>query len=207
MKTLLRIDSSLRTEGSQSKTLADFFVKQWKEVNPNGNVIHRDLTKQNMPHLSQETVTAFYIPENDISETHKTALAFSNALIAELKSADDILISSPLYNLNVPSKLKAYLDHVIRSGVTFKVDTDGSYVGLLKDKSAYAITTKGAVYKGTPMESLDFQEPYLKTILGFLGIELKALFSLEGTAHPDISENNLKIQQDNILNTFKSFAL
>lgn len=207
MKTLLRIDASIRSKGSHSKALADFYEKNWKKAYPNGTIIYRDLSTQNIPHLSTETVEAFYTPQEVFTKENDKAIALSNALIAELKLADFILISSPLYNLNVPSKLKAYLDHIIRSGITFKVDNNGNYIGLLNDKEAHIITTKGETYKNTPMEALDYQEPYLKTILQFIGIELKSIFSLEATAHAELLKKNIELQHNNIINSFQSFAL
>ncbi len=203
MKTLLRIDASLRKEGSHSRALADFFEINWKKAYPKGEVIHRDLTSFQIPHLQNETVQGFHIPRSEQTEKNKQAVALSDALIEELKSADHVLISSPLYNLNVPSTLKSYLDHIVRSGYTFSVDEDGSYKGLLANEAAYIITTKGETYKGTPMESLDFQEPYLKSIFGFIGLKLKAIFSLEATAHPNLLETNLRLQKESILTELK----
>ena len=204
MKTLLRIDASLRTEGSHSRNLADFFETHWEKANPGGRVIHRDLTRINIPHLQNETVQAFHIPEENYTQQNREAIALSDALIQELKSADQILISSPLYNLNVPSALKSYLDHVVRSGHTFMVDNDGNYQGLLKKKEVFIITAKGEVYKNTVMEALDFQEPYLTTIFGFMGIKQRAIFSLEGTAHPNILQENLNRQKEQILEILKT---
>ncbi|TAI49136.1 FMN-dependent NADH-azoreductase [Flagellimonas allohymeniacidonis] len=198
MKTLLRIDASLRKEGSHSRALADFFEINWKKKYPGGEVLYRDLTNTQIPHLQNETVQAFHIPKSEQTGNNKLAVALSDALIEELQSADHVLISSPLYNLNVPSTLKSYLDHIVRSGYTFSVSEDGSYKGLLDSEAAYIITTKGETYKGTSMEALDFQEPYLKSIFGFMGLKLKAIFSLEATAHPNLLENNLRVQKDSI---------
>lgn len=200
MKTLLRIDTSLRKQGSHSRELADFFEIHWKKTNPDGKVIYRDLNAQHIPHLSNTTVRAFHIAEEKWTPEEKRAIELSNELINELKAVDQLLISSPLYNLNIPSKLKAYFDHVIRSEYTFKVNSDGSYKGLLTNKSAYLITTKGGIYKGTPMEALDFQEPYLKTICGFIGINLQHIFSLEATTHLDKLEENKVLSHQEIKN-------
>lgn len=198
MKTLLRIDASLRIEGSHSRALADFFETKWKLNHPNGVVIYRDLNHTPIPHLENQTVQAFYISKKEQNEKHHQILKLSDDLIKELKAADDILISSPLYNLNVPSTLKSYLDHIIRSGVTFHVNKNGNYQGLLKDKSAFIITTKGETYAGTAMEALDFQEPYLKAITSFIGLNLKSIFALEATAHPTILQKNITLQQAKI---------
>ncbi|GAA4238541.1 NAD(P)H-dependent oxidoreductase [Postechiella marina] len=204
MKKLLRIDASLRKEGSHSRHLANYFEKNWLKAHPTGKVIYKDLTKTEIPHLQNETVEAFHIPLKEQNKINKQATRLSDQLISELKSADYVLISSPLYNLNIPSTLKSYLDHIIRSGHTFRVNKDGSYQGLLENIKAFLITTKGETYKGTAMASLDFQEPYLKTIFGFINLELKAIFSLEGTAYPELLEKNNKIQQEKILMTLQN---
>lgn len=204
MKKLLRIDASLRSEGSHSRALADYFEAAWRKKYPTGKVIYRDLTKVQIPHLQNETVQAFYLDKANYTEKDEEAIALSDALIRELKFVDQVLVSSPLYNLNIPSPLKSYLDHIIRSGQTFELGSDGSYKGLLLNEASYIITAKGETYKGTPMEALDFQEPYLKAIFGFIGLELKGVFALEATAHPEILEQNRRLQQQNIMNTLNN---
>ncbi len=180
MKTLLRIDCSSRTEGSYSRTLADHFERVWREVNTGGKVIYRDLVKYPLPHIHSDTIVAFHTPAGERSPSAAVAVKLSDKLIGELKSADELVISSPLYNLNIPSSLKAYIDQITRSGHTFGLGENG-YYGLLNDKKACLITAKGSEYKGTAMEPLDFQEPYLKAILNFIGIEVQKVFSWEGT--------------------------
>lgn len=196
MKRLLRIDSSPRKEGSHSRKLADLIEEKWKALYPKGQVIYRDLADFDIPHIRNKTIQGFYTPYDQRNASLHTALKISDELIAELSNADDVLISSPLYNLNIPSNLKAYFDQVVRVGKTFGIDERGDYFGLLKNKEAYLALCKGGSYLGTPMEPYDFQEPYLKAILGHMGIETKRAFSLEGTAHPDILDKNLaKIKQ------------
>ena len=191
MKTLLRIDSSSRTEGSHSRELADHFESMWKRNHPNGKVIRRDLATQYVPHIPNATIEGFYTPKEHMTAETEKSTALSDELISELKSADELLISSPLYNLNVPSNLKAYIDHVTRIGHTFNINEKG-YYGLLNDKRAYIVTVKGGSYKGTAMEQFDFQEPYLYAILGHMGIEVEKLFSLEGTSDKKLLSENRK---------------
>ncbi|WP_425236332.1 FMN-dependent NADH-azoreductase [Ulvibacterium sp.] len=201
MKRLLRIDCSSRIVGSHSRNLADYFEKKWKLVNSSGTVIYRDLAKQQLPHIQNNTIEGFYTPLEHMSPESKQATALSDELIEELKSVDDILISSPLYNLNIPSNLKAYFDQVVRVGRTFNTNEKG-YYGLLEDKSAYLATVKGGRYKGTFMESHDFQEPYLKAILGHMGIKVRGLFSLEGTSDNGVLEQNKYLAQQSIDQSF-----
>ncbi|NER82089.1 MAG: hypothetical protein F6K42_21520 [Leptolyngbya sp. SIO1D8] len=124
MKTLLRIDASVRIEGSNTRTLTDYFQSQWLNANPGGSVIRRSLDSDPIPHISNETIKAFQ-PSNKQASRR----SISDTLIDELQKADHLLIGSPLYNLTLPSTLKAYFDHVVRSGFTFEV-RDGTYQGL-----------------------------------------------------------------------------
>ncbi len=174
MKTLLRIDASARIHGSHTRDLADHFQSRWQQQNPGGRVIRRDLAVEPVPHLSNETVKAFRRPDTEGSE-----LTLSDALVRELASADQLLIASPLYNLSVPSTLKAYIDHVVRAGITFEMGKDG-YRGLLKGTTATLITARGG--SGAPGDAADFQTDYLKAILAFIGIEPVDVIAVDGTA-------------------------
>ncbi|MDN5215385.1 NAD(P)H-dependent oxidoreductase [Fulvivirgaceae bacterium BMA12] len=191
MKTLLRIDTSSRVAGSHSRMLADYFEGLWMRDHPEGKVINRDLVKQQVPHIPNRTIEGFYTPKENVTSATLQATALSDELISELKSADELLISSPLYNLNIPSNLKAYIDHVTRIGHTFGINENG-YYGLLTNKKAYVITVKGGIYRGTIMEQFDFQEPYLYAILGQMGIKVEKLFSLEGTSDEKVRAENQK---------------
>ncbi len=191
MKTLLRIDTSSRTQGSHSRKLADYLEAKWKVLYPSGKVIYRDLVTSVIPHIHNTTIEGFYTPKECMSEETLQSTALSDELIKELSDADEILISSPLYNLNIPSNLKAYIDHVVRINHTFGIREDGSYYGLLRNKNAYLALVKGGTYTGTPMEAYDFQEPYLKAILHHIGIVVKNTFSLEGTSETNILQNNI----------------
>ncbi len=200
MKTLLRIDCSSRTHGSHSRALADCFEQQWKIVNPKGVVIKRDLALFTLPHIQNNTIEGFYTPAEYVTSETINATALSDELITELKSADEIVISSPLYNLNVPSNLKAYLDQVVRIGHTFNINENG-YYGLLTDKKAYLVTTKGGTYRGTPMENFDFQEPYLNAILNHMGIQVQEMYSLESTSNNDLLSSNRLAVENSIKQT------
>jgi len=197
MKVLLRLDCSSRLEGSHSRELADYFEENWLANNSNGEVIKRDLVKTTIPHIQNRTIEGFYTPADSMGTALKEATALSNQLIEELELADEILIASPLYNLNIPSNLKAYLDHVVRIGYTFKVDGE-DYHGLLKNKTAHLITVKGGFFKDGPLEAMDFQDAYLPAILGFIGITRQNLFFLEGTTDTGTLGDRKKTLQDRI---------
>ncbi len=170
MKTLLRIDSSARKQGSCSRALADHFQARWCEAHPGGQVRVRDLADAPVPHLDNATIAAFQAGEGG------GQVALSDTLIAELAAADQLLISSPLYNFSLPSTLKAYLDHVIRRGHTFAHGPDG-YRGLLEGKRACVITTRGGTGTGD-----DFQTPHLERALSFIGFESIDIVAVEGMA-------------------------
>lgn len=178
MQTLLRIDASARSDGSHTRSLADYFQAKWCDAYPEGGVIRRSLADNPVPHLTDALIQAFQAPDHSRSADGH----LSDTLIEELRSADHVLIGSLLYNLNVPSPLKAYFDHVVRSGITFAAEPDG-YRGLLTGKRATVIAGRGGMASGTGMD--DFQSPYLKAILAFIGIEAVDIVTLEGTAMPD----------------------
>ncbi|WP_074408961.1 MULTISPECIES: FMN-dependent NADH-azoreductase [Aquimarina] len=204
MKTLLRIDASSRTQGSHSRELADYLETKWRTLYPSGKVIYRDLVTSVIPHIHNTTIQGFYTPKERMSQEFFAATALSDELIKELNGVDEILISSPLYNLNIPSNLKAYIDHVVRIDHTFGIHKDGSYHGLLKDKKAYLALVKGGTYVGTAMQAYDFQEPYLKAILHHMGIMVKNIFSLEGTSKADILQHNITNIHKQIDTIFKN---
>jgi len=184
MKTLLRIDTSARLEGSHSRKLGDYFQKKWSEHNPTGKIILRDLAKEVLPQLSNQEIKAFHDPK----DRDESITALSDELIAELIVADEILITSPLYNFFCPSSLKAYIDLVVRSGKTFRY-VDGSSIGVLFDKKATLITTRGGLSNASVSD--DFQTEYLKAILGFIGVPQVANISVEGT----VMEEPIRSQQ------------
>lgn len=172
----MRIDASTRTEGSHSRELADYFEKTWRQRHPAGRVIRRDLAATALPHFTQATAMAFMGAET-LPAVAQEALAFSNTLIEELNEADDVLVSSPVYNFNAPSTLKAWADHVVREGRTFTMDETGFH-GLLQGKSACLITARG----GTDPLQADYLGPFLLTLFDFMGFERAEWIALEGTA-------------------------
>lgn len=176
MKTLLRIDASARTLGSHSRGLADHFQALWAQAHPGGRVVGRDLARDPVPHLDEATVAAFQGAERSGAAG---SVALSEGLIEELRSVDEVLISSPLYNFALPSTLKAYLDHVVRVGRTVVRKGDG-FAGLLSGKSAVVITARGGPAGAASAD--DFQTPYLRAILDFIGISPVRTVVLDGTA-------------------------
>jgi FMN-dependent NADH-azoreductase len=168
--TLLDVNSSPFGEASVSRHLTHEFVDAWKLAHPDGKVIQRDLTATVVPPVSAAWIGAAYSPDVARTPEQRGLLALSDTLIAELQSADEYVFGVPMHNFSVPSVLKLWIDQVARVNKTFSYAT-GTPVGLLKGKKATVIVSSGGVYdKGTAMASFNFVEPYLRTVLGFLGV-------------------------------------
>jgi FMN-dependent NADH-azoreductase len=177
MKTLLKIQSSLFGANSQSSQLADRFIDSWLVKHPGGQVVTRDLNTNPVPHLTAERFAAFASKADDRTTDQQAVLNFSDALIAELKSADTVVLAVPMYNFSVPSTLRAYFDHVARAGITFRYTASGPQ-GLLQGKQAYVFVTRGGFYT----EANDTVTPYLRQFLGFIGITAVQFVYAEGLA-------------------------
>jgi FMN-dependent NADH-azoreductase len=177
MTTLLQINASLNGESGQSSQLTAKFVERWREQNPQGHVITRDLAAQPAPHLTAARFQAFFTPPEALTEEQREAIAYSDALIEELKAADVLVFGVPMYNFSVPSTLRSYFDHVARAGVTFRYSAEGAE-GLLKGKKAYIFIARGGVYPG----AADTQTPYLRQFLGLVGITDIEFIYAEGLA-------------------------
>lgn len=166
MKTLLQIRSSLLLGNSQSNRLADRYVAAWQAANPGGRVVVRDLAQSPVPHLDLARVGAFSTPAEQRTPEQQALVAESDALIDELQGADVIALGLPLYNFGIPSTLKAYFDHIARTGVTFRYTASGPE-GLVKGKQVVVFAARGGLYQGQPH---DTQTPYVRNFLGFLGM-------------------------------------
>jgi FMN-dependent NADH-azoreductase len=183
MATLLQIKSSIYSDGGQSSRLADRFVAAWRESNPDGEVIVRDLALEPVPHLDAERFGAFIAKPSERTPEQVVTVAYSDALIDELKRADTIALGLPMYNFGLPSTLKAYFDHIARAGVTFRYTEKGP-VGLLVGKKALLFAARGGLYAGT---ARDTQTPNVRDFLAFLGITDVEFVYAEGLAINDES--------------------
>jgi FMN-dependent NADH-azoreductase len=171
MPTLLHIDSSPRGDYSASRKLSAEFAASWRKENPNGEVIRRDLYATSLPPITMEWIAAAYTPEEQRSEEQRTVLKLSDELIAELLRADQYVLGVPMFNFSIPAVLKLYIDQIARAGKTFSYGVDG-VKGLLENKKAYVLAAYGGVYgSGSPVAALNFLEPYLQRLFGFLGVQ------------------------------------
>jgi FMN-dependent NADH-azoreductase len=182
MPTLLHLDASPLGEASISRHLSAEFVRKWQEANPQGEVITRDLTTTSIPPVDGRWVGAAYTPAEKRTAEQTAVLALSDELIAELEKADDYVFGVPMHNFGIPSTLKLWIDQIARAGRTFSYGAHGP-VGLLKDKRATFLVASGGSYKkGTPTESYDFVEPYLRTVFGFIGVTQTDFIAAGGAA-------------------------
>ena len=164
---VLRVDSSARSDGSMSRRVADELMEQLREREGAVEVRVRDLAVDAPSFVDADWVDANFTPAEQRDEAQKAALAESDALVSELKSADVLVIGVPIYNFGIPSALKAWVDMVARARLTFRYADNGP-VGLLKGKRAYLAVASGGTAIGSEM---DFATGYLRHVLGFLGID------------------------------------
>lgn len=163
---ILQINSSARTVGSHSTRMATDIVKRLQAAHPASSLTLRGLGHTPHPALDEATLQALFTPAEQRSPTQTARVSQDEALIAELQAADVVVLGVPMYNFGVPAALKNWIDAIARAGVTFKY-TDKGPVGLLQGKKVYVALARGGLYRDTPA---DTQVPYLKTLLGFLGM-------------------------------------
>jgi FMN-dependent NADH-azoreductase len=183
MKTLLQINTSIYNGSGLSTQLATRFVEAFLRRHPDTVLRKRELAADDVPHLTAERFHAFQLKPEERNAAQHDAVAYSDALIDELRQADVIVLGLPMYNFGIPSQLKAYFDHIARAGVTFRYTASGPE-GLLKGKKAYVFAARGGLYAG-----LDTEAQYVRDFLRFLGIEDVEFVYAEGLALGEQSRN------------------
>jgi FMN-dependent NADH-azoreductase len=164
-KRILRVDASARTSNSNTRRLTHKLEEKLISLNPSAIVTERNLNGE-LSFLSETMVEAMFIDPTKRTEAQAKALELSDKMVKELLESDIVIIGVPVYNFSIPASLKAYIDMITRSGVTFKY-VDGAPKGILKNTAVYIVVTSGR----TPLYSdLDFVSGYMKHILGFIGI-------------------------------------
>ncbi|MBW4644031.1 MAG: FMN-dependent NADH-azoreductase [Goleter apudmare HA4340-LM2] len=180
MANILHIDSSPRgvdPEGlvvrhrSISRSLSYEFVTSWKDAHPGDTVTYQDLGHNPVPHVDEPFIAASFTPADARTPEQIDLLKVSDSLVDELLAADCLVFGIPMYNFNVPSTFKAYIDQIVRPGRTFTV-TENGYQGLVdSSKKVLVITARGGTFPtGTPAAAYDHQEPFLRTVFGFMGL-------------------------------------
>ncbi len=183
MTILLRLDTSSRQAESHSRAVADLVEQYLTSIDPDLFVVRRDLFRTAIPPITDETITGFYTSPEAMTPPLQAATSLSDELILELNSADILLISAPMYNFNVPSSLKAWIDQIVRINKTFSFD-ESSFTGLVQVKQAILAVAYGAqgYSDGGNLAGMNFFESYLVSLLTFLGIKNIKVLRLEGTS-------------------------
>ena len=185
--TLLRIDSSAR-RNSISRQLTSRFAETWKKQHPGGRVLERDLATTPLPLITDEWTLAAHSDQAKLTPAQRETLSISEILIEELLAADTIVIGAPMYNLTVSAPLKAWIDQIVRVGRTVLYGAGGPE-GVLKGKKVVVLTSRGGAFRpGTPTAQYDHQEPYLRHILGFMGLIDVTFIHAENQKPGDLAE-------------------
>ena len=184
---ILYVTSSSRGSDSYSKRVGQNVLDELLARDPAATVTVRDLARAPLPHIGDDFVAATRSPAGPQTDEQRALLAQSDALVDELFAADVIVIATPMINFTIPTNLKAWIDYVARAGRTFRYSEKGPE-GLVTGKQVIVVAARGGIYSGAG-NALDFQVPYLKGALGFLGMTDVEVLEVEGTAYgPDAAE-------------------
>lgn len=181
MTHILLLQSSSNLASSVSRDLADSYLRDYRAAHPDATVKERDLVAAPVPHLGVDLFGGMFGKPEVLTDAQKAALAVSDGLVDDLMAASLIVIGAPMYNFGIPSALKAWIDHIVRAGRTFQYTANGPQ-GLATGKKAVLFLASGGVYSDGPFKTYDFQETYLRTILGFIGITDVTVVRAEGLA-------------------------
>ena len=184
---ILNIISSPRGAASFSIKLGHGLVEKLQAAHPGSTVAVHDLATHPFPHLEEARLQSLFTPAESRTPEQHEAARHSDDAIREIQEADAIVIGAPLYNFGIPSTLKAWIDHIARAGITFRYSEAGPE-GLVKGKKVYLAVSSGGVYSAGPYAAYDFVVPYLKAVLGFLGMTDVTVVRVEGTATPGAGE-------------------
>jgi FMN-dependent NADH-azoreductase len=188
MRHLLFVRGSIFGDEGQSSKLADAFLRRFTAAHPHATVAVRDVQQPPLPHLDAATFQAFLKPPEALTDADRALLQLSDELIAELKTATDLLIALPLYNFSIPSAFKAWIDHVARVRTTFRYTASGPEGLLGNIRNCWIMAARGGQYHGTMN---DTQTPYVTLMLGFLGIPKPVFVYAEGLSRPDVRQQSL----------------
>ena len=196
MPALLVVETSPRGDHSISRNLTRRFVDRWQAAHPDGKVVDRDLMETNLPFVNAPWLRAYFTPPEMHSAEMKEVLRLADELVGELLAADHVVIATPVYNYNVPAALKAWIDHIVRKGITLGVDGKG----LLTGKKATILLASGGIYtEGSPIRDRDIATQYLRLILGVVGITDVTFVAAGNAKAVDLGE----IGREDFLNRFQ----
>ena len=189
MNKLLVVQTSPRGENSISRHMTRCFVQAWQAARPRGEVVHRDLVETKLPFVTGPWLQAYFTPPAQQSVEMKEELRLSDELVAELLAADHIVISTPIHNYNVPASLKAWVDHIVRKGLTLGFEGQGLVTG----KKATLLLASGGVYtEGSPIRNRDIATQYLRLILNVIGVNDVTVVAGGGAKAVDLREQTME---------------
>jgi FMN-dependent NADH-azoreductase len=189
MTRLLVVETSPRGDSSISRTMTRRFVADWRATHPGGEVAERDLMETALPFVTAPWLQAYFTPPEQHSPAMKEALRLSDELVAELLAADHIVIATPVYNYNVPAALKAWVDHIVRKGLTLGFDGRGLVTG----KKATVLLASGGIYtEGSPIRDRDIATQYLRLILNVIGITNVTIVAGGGAKVVDMGQETME---------------
>lgn len=178
---ILHVDSSITANASVTRQLSAQVIESLVKSRPDLHVTYRDVAAAPIEHLDPETLSVVKFQNREGLNAHQqTELAVTDALVEEFLAADVLVIGAPMYNFTIPTQLKAWFDRIVQAGRTFRYTEKGS-VGLAGNKRVIVLSSRGGVYSTNPaMAEKDFQESYVKTIFGFIGITDVTIIRAEG---------------------------
>lgn len=187
MKKILHIISSPRGDTSMSIKLGNAVIEKLKDTYPGSTVKETNLVTTRFPHLEESHLASFFTPAENRTPANLKAIKHSDEAIQDIKDADIIVIGAPMYNFSIHSALKAWIDHIVRKGLTFDYEKDG-IKGLLEGQKVYLAVSSGGIYSDGPMKPMDFGTPYLQALLSTIGLKDITIFRIEGTNIPGIQD-------------------
>ncbi len=179
MSSILLITSSPRGAASHSTQVATEFARKLQQATPGSTVVTRDLASHPLPHIDADYTAGIYTPVEARTAEQQRVVSVSDQAVDELFAADSIVISTGFINFSISSTLKSWIDHIARAGKTFSYGEDGPK-GLVTGKKVYLVIASGGIYSAGPASALDHATPYLKSVLGFLGMTDVEVIRIEG---------------------------
>lgn len=198
MNKVLIINASVREERSQSRKLTQLFQENWKRKNPNDRFTHREVGLEAIPPVNEEWIASAFVKPSDRTTENQLGVELSDELVKEFKEHDIYVLGTPMYNWSIPSGLKAYIDQIMRINETWKFRSgkpDGDYVGLLKNKKMFILSSRGDTGYGENEKNghMNFQTTYLKFVFGIMGVKDVTIISLDNEEFGgEIFENTKK---------------
>ncbi|KGF68288.1 FMN-dependent NADH-azoreductase [Hoeflea sp. BAL378] len=189
MTRLLIVETSPRGDASVSRNMTRRYLAEWQALNPHHRIVTRDLAEQALPHVTRPWLEAYFTSPDAQTPEMKAQLALSDRLVRELLQCDELVIATPVYNFNIPAALKAWIDHIVRKGLTLGHDGRGLVTG---KKATLLIASGGEYGEGSPIRDRDIATQYLGMILKVLGFADVTVIAGGGAKKVDLGETSME---------------